>query len=86
MIKTPFYSYVERKICLVMEADTIHYIIHVKKLSICQKSQGSICETRAGPNRPQTRRGMVADFKYILFENRYFGLFWPIFQLPIGCF
>ena len=47
--------------------------------------QGSICETRAGPNRPQTRRGMVffVDFKYIFYENRYF---WPILQLPVGFF
>ena len=46
--------------------------------------QGSICETRAGPKRPQIRRGMVfVDFKYIFYENRYF---WPIWQLPVGCF
>ena len=25
---------------------------------VCQNRQGSICETRTGPNRPQTRRGM----------------------------
>ena len=38
--------------------------------------QGSIWETRTGPNRPKTRRGMVfVDFKYIFYENRYS---WPI--------
>ena len=38
--------------------------------------QGSICETRAGPNRSQTQRGMFfVDFKYSFYENRYFGKF-----------
>ena len=41
-----------------------------------QIKQVSICETRAGPNRPQSRRGtFFADFKYIFDENRYI---WPI--------
>ena len=31
------------------------------------KTQGSICETRAGPNHPQTRRGMVFCIFWIYF-------------------
>ena len=48
---------------------------HFCKALILEFEQGSICEKRAGPNRP-TRRGMAfAGFKYIFYENRYF---WPI--------
>ena len=52
-------------------------ILIKKSLFVNQNLQGSICETRTGPNRPQTRRGMgfFVDLKYIFYENRYF---WPI--------
>ena len=40
--------------------------------------QGNICETRAGPNRPQTRRGIIfVDFKHIFVQSTHFRL---------GCF
>ena len=44
--------------------------------------QGSICETRKGPNRPPIRRGIeyLAYANVLENKNRYF---WPIWQLRV---
>ena len=48
-------------------------IIYYLKLTLNRLQQGSICETRAGPNHPKLEGvWFFVDFKYILFENRYF--------------
>ena len=59
LISWIFYSFV---ICFLKTKGTVGFnILHCVQY---WKEQGSICETRAGPNRPQTRRGMVfVDFK-----------------------
>ena len=68
------------------------FLVTIKKGSTIAKSfllddftnmkQGSICETRAVPNRPELEGvWFFVDFKYIFYENRYFS---PIWQLQVG--
>ena len=54
---------------------TIEKVQHEKCSSSLIFEQGSICETRAGPNCHQTRRGMVffVEFKFIFYQTAIFG-------------